>query len=264
MRLQKLQLENTILNIFSSHCTIADDSSVQKTRETTALHNGVSHSSGHNASNSSKALVNSDQYLISPRQDITQRTSDRRFGSDAISSLPSRDSVQRFLDPNFGPEKKVLDINTNSTSRPEEKDLAKSSNSYSRTSNSYGKTIDSYHRAIDNSSRYNAQNSDLRKTESGRYDPLHSDRSRPDGEVSEKLVLSDVGKYTRLSSDQLRQFDSAKEQERNDKRVTMSAERLRLLEEAERDREKRGLSNARTFDQQTHTTGLSAYEKGNA
>jgi hypothetical protein len=97
----------------------------------------------------------------------------------------------------------------------------------------------------DKGGKYSDFASDLRRSMPA--DPARYDlRSRPDGEVSEKLLASDAGKYGSLSAEKLRSFDREREREKSsqDVKLSMSAERLRILEEAERNRERRAQLSA--------------------
>ena len=172
----------------------------------------------------SKHLPPPDQ-LTSPGHASARRQLDRSYGSDSFPAAPSRDPLQRSLDRSFGSDHGPRDSLT----------------SYSR---SRLENVDKDHGA-DRLGKYGEVSADrgteLRRTDAGRYNLR---RSRPDGEVSEKLHASDVGKYGTLSTEKLRSFDRERERERGQGRLTMSAERLRILEEAERNRELRVLAEA--------------------
>ncbi|XP_070189188.1 serine-rich adhesin for platelets-like isoform X2 [Littorina saxatilis] len=179
----------------------------------------------------SKHLPPSDQ-LTSPRQQsaLRSRHHDRSFGSDGYSAAPSKDPLQRPHDrPHFGSDHGARDSlrETSSYSRSRLENTDKEHSSDRHVKYEYG----------------SERASDLRRTDPGRYDLL---RSRPDGEVSEKLLATDAEKYGTLSTEKLRSFDRERGPMRGDTKLTMSAERLRILEEAERNRERRGLAAVNT------------------
>ena len=171
----------------------------------------------------SKHLPLHDQ-LASPRRLGSHRQLDRSYGSDNFPSVSSRDPHQRLHDRSFGSDQGAReggrDTGSYSLSALENGDKEPSSD-----------RLGKYRELVD-------RGTDLRRTDPGRYDVL---RSRPDGEVSEKLRATDAGKYGTLSAEKLRSFD--RERESRDNKVTMSAERLRILEEAERNRERRAMAS---------------------
>lgn len=172
----------------------------------------------------SKHLPSPDP-LSSPGHASARRQLDRNYGSDSFPAASSRDPLQRSLDRSLGSDHGPRDtLSLYARSRLENRDKDHGTDRLAK----YGEI--SADRATD-----------LRRTDPGRYDLL---RSRPDGEVSEKLHGTDASKYGTLSMEKLRSFDREREQERGVGKLTMSAERLRILEEAERNRELRARSTA--------------------
>ncbi|KAL8603408.1 hypothetical protein ACOMHN_004259 [Nucella lapillus] len=152
------------------------------------------------------------------------RRLDRSYGSDTFPSISSRDPLQR--DRSFGSDQGPREGLRDSVSYP-----------HCRLENGERERGSS-----DKLAKYRdyreERETDVRRS-SNRYD-LH--RSRPDGEVSEKVRASDSGRYGSLSAEKLRSFDREREWERerdDSSKSSMSAERLRILEEAERNRERR-------------------------
>ena len=204
-------------------CLLTDDALLQRPATESSLHHD---SNLQTAEHSRSKHLSSPDQLPSPGHAGARRQLDRSYGSDSFPAASSRDPLQRSLDRNFGSDHGLKDgLGSYSRQRLEHGDKAHSSDRLAR----YGET------SAD-------RGPDPRRTDPSRYDLL---RSRPDGEVSEKVHATDGSKYGTLSAEKLRSFDREREQERaGGSKLTMSAERLRILEEAERNREMRARSSA--------------------
>ncbi|XP_076467373.1 uncharacterized protein LOC143298360 isoform X2 [Babylonia areolata] len=163
------------------------------------------------------------------------RRLDRSYGSDSFPGVSARDPHPRALDRSFGSDQGM-------------REGLRETSSYSLSRLENGDRERSGDRALKYKDFVEDRETDLRRT-SNRYDQL---RSRPDGEVSEKVHASDAGRYGgTLSAEKLRSLDHELERERGKSKVSMSAERLRLLEEAERNRERRVQAAASTAGRRT-------------
>ncbi|XP_025097048.1 centrosome-associated protein 350-like isoform X4 [Pomacea canaliculata] len=175
------------------------------------------HLPDHRVTISSRPFIPTAEKFASLHSQEDLKMRERKAGLDNYLP-PSREPAKRQPDETYESDYKAVKSAPYTNSRDERK--ASSTDMHSRY-------------------REFSDRTDLQRPDSSKYDMVHTDRSRPDGEVSERKMSSKSDKYWQ-PGEQLR--FSNPERDHKDNKVWMSAERLRILEEAELDRQKRVLA----------------------